>query len=157
MKKSLLFFLCIGLFCIRCKKETQSNSDPLIGKWQFYLDGITRMGADACQHKTQPDELYFQPSGAPCVRDNVWEFSPNRITLYSGAAKCIPDEPTQVFHQYQRTDSTLTFNAKTYRIVMLSSDTLIIDGCQQLNVNIPGTPPAGPNFARLASKFYRLK
>src|SRR5687768_4330932 len=158
MKKYLLCFFCIGLLCIRCKKERQNHTDPLIGKWQFYLDGGTRLGADACQYNTNPSDLYFQPSSySACKKDNVWEFSTDKLTISSGSVKCFPNEPPQLVQAYQKTDRRLTTNGKTYHIVILSSDTLIIDNCEQINNNTPGSPPTGPSFARFATKFFRLR
>lgn len=158
MKKYLLCLFCIGLLCSRCKKESQSHTDPLIGKWQFYLDAITYTGTDACQYKSKPSDVYLEPSPyTACKRDNVWAFSPNNLTISSGAVKCIPNEPDQLVQAFQKTDSSLTINGRTYRIVMLSRDTLIIDDCVQMNNNVPGLPPVGPYFVRLATKFFRLR
>lgn len=158
MKSYLLCFFCIVLLCVRCKKEGQRPIGLITGKWQFYLDGITRFGADACHYISQPSDLYFQSApNSACKRDNVWEFSQDKLTIFFGSVKCFSNEPAQLVQAYQKTDSSLTINGRTYRIVMLSSDTLIIDDCEQINNNIPGLPPTGPTFARFATKFFRLR
>ena len=157
MKKYLLCFFCIGLLCSRCKKENPSYNDPLIGKWQFHSNSITRWGGDACQYRSKPEDLYLFPASPYCEKDNVWEFLNDKLTIYNGSIKCMPDEPEKRVQVYQKTGNNLNIDGKTYHIVSLSNDTLIIDICLQLNINGPGMPPVGPSHVKVASKYYRLR
>mgnify|MGYP003575828781 FL=1 len=157
MKKYLLCFFCIGLLCSRCKKENQSYNDALMGKWQFYSNSITRFGADACQYQSKPEDLYLLPASPYCEKDNVWEFSNDKLTIYNGSVKCMLDEPEKLEHTYRKTDNDLTIDGRAYHIVSLSNDTLIIDNCQQINLNGPGMPPVGPSHVRVASKYSRMR
>lgn len=150
-------FLLLSFF-LGCKKEDKYGSNLLIGKWNLNVDALTRNGADACQYNTKPSDLDFPTTSVlECVKDNIYEYSTNTLTVSFGNIKCRPDEPAQTINPYERTDSTLTIGNNTYKIVLLTKDTLIIDRCLQLKTHIPNSPPVAPSYVRIASKFYRLK
>lgn len=157
MRKHFLYFFCLSLLCIQCKKENSLQDNLLAGKWQFYMDAITFSGTDACQYRSKPADFYDQsPFDMQCKKDDVWEFKSTEVIFSSGKEKCAHNEPDTRVWNYEKTDSTLTIDGTTYHIVMLTRDTLIIDQCAELS-QLPGLPPVGPQPVRIGTKLLRLK
>ena len=156
MNTRLLPALFITLFSVSFRKDDIHPAGLLQRKWKLYsykilkLDDSFQQGA--CGYQTQASDFYGPPTLASCQDDDTYDFTDQHsLTLYFGSKKCMVSEPQSIAKPYKQIGDSLFIEGTSYRIVLLSSDTLILDYCTEINPYPPGTM-AG-NRAKVGMKF----
>jgi hypothetical protein len=147
---SLLFFFTIG-----CRKKEGLSTETLHRKWQVYSTKIVRLddsfNQGACSYRTTVADFYGPPTIPSCQDDDVYDFTnPHHLTIHAGSKKCLTNEPASTTRPYEKRGDSIVVNGLSYYIVHLSTDTMILDYCTDLNTYPPGTIV---NRAKVGMKF----
>ena len=142
-----------------CKKDNADQNTTLNRKWQLHSFKVLKMddsfNQGACNYQTKASDFYDPPSLQHCRADDIYDFtSPQTMLIFSGSRKCMPDEANVITKTYEQKGDSLFMDGNRYRIVLLSSDTLILDYCTEAEIYAP-MPVV--NRAKLGMKFVGAK
>ena len=157
MKTVLLTAFFISVLTTACNKQKDLLTESLDRRWQVYSIKILKLddsnNSGACLYKTSVSDFYDPPSIQPCQADDVYDFTNEKeLTIYTGSIKCTVNEANSITKTYERKGDSLFINGTGYYIVHLSTDTLILDYCTDMNIY---SPMPVINKAKVGIKFIR--